>query len=176
MGLNKKKFSTKLRSDITSLNAESERLYKTGRNLIQSKIRVNNSIVKKLELYLATLNDNFKSQIKKFPKMKSKKVRIIFASQSKFSQVNKLLTTELNKSGVVDGQSSIILKIAISLRSEYLNVEGFIKRTLELQFINESVKITKRYTQTGRTEEAIVEQILKELSDDIPEIFINLQI
>lgn len=176
MGLNKSRFVTKIKSDIESLKTENEELIKSGLNLVMSKVRVNNSVIKKLDLYLATLTDKYRSNVKKHANPAKKEIKIKFYSRPKFSAVEKILMSELNKDNVYTGDSEPELKISIALLNEYLNVEGFIKRTMEINFIKNKINITKRYTQSGRSEEAIIEKVISELVDDIPDLFINLKI
>ncbi len=176
MGLNTKKFMTKLKSDISGLKKENEDLYKTGYNLVLSKIRANNSVIKKLELYMMTLADNYKSKVKKYEARSKKEITLHVYSQPKFEIVDKLLISELNKNNVFSGKSEERLNIAIALIDEFLNVDGFVKKTLEINFNKKKLNITKRYTQTGRSEKAIIEEVVDELMDDLPDIFVDLKI
>ncbi len=176
MGLNKSRFLTKLKSDIGNLNSENEEIYKQGFYLGLSKIRANNSVIKKLDVYVAALTDTYKSNVKKFKLFDKKNIKITFYSQPKFSSVDKVLITEINKNNVFNSESKTELIISIALVREFLNVDGFIKRTLEINFKKNKINITKRYTQTGRSEKAIIEQVLKELIDDIPDVFLSLKI
>ncbi|MFG1500447.1 LPP20 family lipoprotein [Halobacteriovorax sp. XZX-3] len=176
MGLNTKKFISKLRSDISDLKKENEELYNSGNNLVFSKIRANNSVIKKLELYMMTLVDKYKSNIKKYDSRSKKDITLHIYSQPKFEIVDKLLISELNKNNVFSGKSETRLNIAIALIDEFLNVDGFVKKTLEINFRKGKLNITKRYTQTGRSENAIIKQVVDELADDIPDIFVDLKI
>ncbi|MFG1505499.1 hypothetical protein [Halobacteriovorax sp. ZH5_bin.2] len=176
MGLNTKKFITKLKSDISELKKENEDLYKSGYNLVLSKIRANNSVIKKLELYMMTLADSYKSKVKKYEVRPKKEITLHVYSQPKFEVVDKLLISELNKNNVFSGKSGERLNIAIALIDEFLNVDGFVKKTLEINFNKKKLNITKRYTQTGRSEKAIIEEVVSELMDDLPDIFVDLKI
>lgn len=177
MGLNKTKFKEKLKSDISELKKENEDIYKTNYNLVLSKISANNSVIKKLDLFLATLSDKYSSNIVNYKKKEKKEINIALYSQQKFESIDKMLITELNKANVFDNDKvNQKLNIAIALKNEYLNVEGFVKRTLEVSFIHGKINITKRYTQTGRDEQAIILDLQKELSDDLPDVFLELKI
>lgn len=177
LGLNKSRFRQKLKSDITNLKAENESIYKQGHNLSILKINANNNIIKKLDVYLAVLSDKYKSNVVQYKKRAKKEINIAIYSQPKFESIDKMLISELNKANVYDNNDiEKKLNIAIALKNEYLNVEGFVKRTLEVNFIYGKINMTKRYTQTGRTEQDIILDLQKELSDDLPDVFLELKI